>query len=176
MTFTEPAENLKNLDLREGSKVADFGAGSGYYSLAAANRVRAMGQVYAIDVQKDLLSKIQTSAREKGLHNIQVVWGDIDKIGGTKLKDNYVNAVIVSNVIFQSEQKEDLAKEAFRIISPGGQVMVIDWSDSFGGLGPTQNQIVPEEEAKMLFEGAGFVYERSFFAGDHHWGIIMKKP
>lgn len=176
MAFAEPAENLKNLDLREGSKVADFGAGSGHYSIAAASKVRSKGQVYAIDVQKDLLSKIQITARDKGLHNIQVIWGDVDKVGGTKLRENSIDAVIVSNVLFQSEQKEDLTKEAFRILVPGGQVMVIDWSDSYGGLGPTQSQVVPEDEAKMLFETAGFHHERGFFAGDHHWGIIMRKP
>jgi len=176
MAFSEPSENIKNLNLREGSKVADFGAGSGFYTLLAAERVRASGQVFAIDVQKEMLSRIETTARDKGFRNIQVVWGDIDKIGGTKLKEAMVDAVIVSNVLFQSEHKENLANEAFRITKNGGELMAIDWTDSYGNMGPIQSQIVSQDEARMIFEGAGFKYERDFSAGDHHWGMVLKKP
>ncbi len=175
MAFSEPSENIKNLTLKEGSKVVDLGAGSGHYTLAVARRVRARGQVFAVDIQKDMLSKIQENARNEGLHNVQVIWGDADKVGGTKLRDGMVDAVIVSNILFQSEQKTELAKESYRILSHGGEVMVIDWTDSYGGLGPIPAHIIPEEEGKRIFESAGFKYERSFFAGDHHWGIILRK-
>jgi len=176
MSFTEPLENIRNLNLKENSKIADFGAGSGHYTLAAAERVRMSGQVYAIDVQKEILSKIQTTARERGLRNIQVVWGDLDKIGGSKLRENMVDAVIISNVLFQSENKENLSKEAFRILKQGGEVMLIDWSDSYGGIGPALGDVVSEEEGKKIFENTGFKFDKSFNAGDHHWGIIFKKP
>ena len=167
--------DIKNLDLKEGIKVADFGSGSGFYTIEAAKRVTGNGQVFAIDVQKDLLSKIQSHARDMGLHNVQVVWGDIDKIGGSKLKDAMVDAVIVSNVLFQSEHKENLAKEAFRILKQGGEVMLIDWTDSFGGMGPAKSQIVGEVAATSIFEKIGFKTVKNFYAGDHHWGVIMKK-
>lgn len=175
MAFSEPAENIKNLDLKEGSKVADFGAGSGHYAVAVAKRVHAKGQVFAIDVQKDVLTKIQSFARDAGLRNIQILWGDVEKPGGSKLRDSMVDAVIISNILFQSEKKGEIAKEAFRVLKPGGQLMVIDWSDSYAGLGPKQGHIVSEEEAQRIFESVGFKYERSFFAGDHHWGFVARR-
>lgn len=175
MAFAEPVENIKNLSIGEGYKVADFGAGSGHYALAVAARVRNSGQVFAVDVQKDLLSKLQSTAREKGFRNIEVVWGDLDKPKGSKLRDSMVDAVIVSNILFQSAHKDEVAKEAFRILKPAGEVMVIDWSDSWGNLGPTPESIVSEDEAKTVFESAGFKFGRSFPAGDHHYGMILTK-
>lgn len=175
MAFNEPAENIKNLDLKEGSIVADFGAGSGHYTLAVGKRVHGRGQVFAIDVQKDLLSKIQSAARDAGIHNIQIIWGDVEKVGGSKLRDKMVDAVIISNILFQSDKKEEIAKEAFRILRPGGEVMVIDWTDSYGGLGPKPGHILMEEEAQKIFESVGFKYSKSFYAGDHHWGFISIK-
>lgn len=175
MAFSEPEENIKNLNLKEGSKVADFGSGSGHYAIAAAKRVHSRGQVFAVDVQKELLSKVQSAARDSGLRNVQIVWGDIERPGGTKLQDNTIDAVMISNVLFQSEQKEAIAKEAFRVLKNGGEVLVVDWTDSFGGLGPKPGHVVPEEEAKKIFEKIGFVNSKSFYAGDHHWGVIFIK-
>lgn len=175
MAFSEPAENIKNLDLKEGMKVADFGAGSGFYTIEAAKRVLGNGQVFAVDVQKDMLSKIQSHARDAGLRNVSAIWGDIDNVGGSKIKELTVDRVIISNVLFQSEHKENLSKEAFRILKNGGEVMIVDWTDSFGGMGPQQSQIVSETQAVSLFEKAGFKVSKSFYAGDHHFGIIMKK-
>ncbi|HRY62275.1 MAG TPA: methyltransferase domain-containing protein [Candidatus Paceibacterota bacterium] len=175
MAFSEPAENVKNLDLKEGYKIADFGAGSGHYTLAAAKRVHARGQVFAIDVQKDILPKIQSAARDEGVHNVQILWGDVEKPGGSKLRDNMVDVVMITNMLFLSEKKEDIAREALRILRPGGQVMVVDWSDSYGGLGPKSGHVVLEEEAKKIFENVGFKYGKSFYAGDHHWGFVATK-
>jgi len=79
-----------------------------------------------------MLSKIQKHRRDAGLHNIEVVWGDIDTVGGTKIRDLMVDAVIISNVLFQSEHRQNVAKEAFRILKTGGEVMIIDWTDSYG--------------------------------------------
>lgn len=175
MAFSEPAENIKNLNIKEGSKIADFGAGSGHYTLAAARRVHARGQVFAIDIQQDLLSKVQSAARDEGLHNVQTIWGDIEKPGGSKLRDGMVDAVIVSNILFQSDKKDVIVKEAQRILKPGGEVLVVDWTDSFSGLGPKQGHIIIEEEAQKIFESVGFKYIKSFFAGDHHWGFVAAK-
>ena len=53
--------------------------------------------------------------------------------------------------------------------------MVIDWTDSYGGLGPRPGHILLEEEAQKIFESVGFKYSKSFYAGDHHWGFIAER-
>ncbi|MBI3631955.1 MAG: methyltransferase domain-containing protein [Candidatus Vogelbacteria bacterium] len=175
MAFADPKENLINLDIKDGWKVADFGTGSGHYALELARRVGESGRIYAVDVQKDLLTRLKNKARDEHLSNLEVVWADIDEVGGTKLADSSLDAVIISNVLFQSENKANLTKESARILRSGGEVMVIDWADSYGGLGPQPNQIFKASDAESLFVKNSFVLIKSFDAGEHHWGLMFKK-
>ncbi len=156
--------------------VADFGCGSGFYSLAAAHRVGSRGRVAAIDVQKELLDKLQEQARRDHITNIDVIWGDIDEVGGTKLADLSQDAAIASNVLFQSENKDAIASECARIVKSGGLILVIDWSDSFGNLGPHPDHVVTEETATSYFTTAGLTFEERFDAGEHHYGLLFRKP
>jgi len=127
-----------------------------------------------VDIQKDLLSKIKNDANKNHLLNIEVIWGDIEKIGGTKLRDNCVDGVVASNILFQLQDKESFKKEVNRILKPNGKLFVIDWSDSFGGLGPQPASIFAGPSCKNLFRDS-FVVEKEFNAGAHHYGIIFKK-
>ncbi|MBX4198287.1 class I SAM-dependent methyltransferase [Candidatus Parcubacteria bacterium] len=176
MSFTDPVKNLKNLNLHDGLIVADMGAGSGAYTLAAATHVEPGGRVYALDVQQDLLARIKNNAQAHKITNIEVVHGDIESVGGTRLKEKSIDVAIVSNVLFQLEDKDGFIQELQRILKSGGRVMVIDWTESFGGLGPHQDHIVTEESAKNLFEKAGFTLLNSFDPGDHHYALIYKMP
>ena len=54
-------------------------------------------------------------------------------------------------------------------------MLVIDWADSFGNLGPTPAQVVTRAKARELFERAGFVFEKEITTGAHHYGIIFKR-
>ncbi|OHB25497.1 MAG: hypothetical protein A2542_02130, partial [Parcubacteria group bacterium RIFOXYD2_FULL_52_8] len=134
------------------------------------------GRVYAIEVQKDLLEKLQTQAQKEHVANIEGIWGDLDEPGGTQLADASQDAVVISNVLFQSESKDVLASEAARVLKPGGQVLLVDWADSYSNLGPHPDQVVPEETAAMYFTTAGLTSVESFSAGAHHYGRIFLKP
>lgn len=175
MAFADPVENLKNLDIKEGFKVADFGAGSGFYTLGLTGRVGTTGRVYAIDVQKDLLEKLKNRAKEDRLDNLEVIWADLDVLGGTRLPNSSLDAVVISNVLFQSENRDNLTAEALRVLKPDGEALVIDWADSYGGLGPRPDQIIKPDLAEAMFTKNGFALIKSFDAGPHHWGLLFKK-
>ena len=133
------------------------------------------GQVYAIDIQKELLDRVKKEGRKTGLSNIEIIWGNIEKIGGSKLSENSVDAVIASNVLFQITNKDSFLKEIKRILNSNGRVLFIDWSDSFNGLGPPQSNIITKIQAKEIFEQKGFIFEKDIDAGPHHYGIILRK-
>src|SRR5690606_13333033 len=120
-----------------GMRVADFGAGSGQYSFALAEAVTGAGKVYSVDVQKNLLAKIKNESIKRHLLSIEPVWGDIDKQGGSTLRDNSCDVVVMANILFQLEQKETALKEAYRVLKPRGRLLIVDWSESFGGIGPS---------------------------------------
>ena len=169
--FTDPVKNLKTLELKENDVVADLGAGTGYYALAAGAIARK-GKIYAVEVQKDFLTVIKNKAQQARLSNVECLWGNVEKLGGTKIGDNIADAVIASNILFQVEDKDTFIEEAKRILKKGGKVLLIDWSESsvMGGA-----IIVPKDKARRLFEEKGFALEREIDAGEHHYGMILVK-
>ena len=170
--FSDPASNLAKLGLVDGQKVVDLGAGSGFYSMEAAKRVGISGRIYAVDVQKDLLERLRSVAANQGIRNIEVVWGNVEKIGGTKLRESLADRVVASNVLFQIEKPDDFCLEIKRILKPGGKVLVIDWS----GVTPLSPKFIfPAMKARTLFEKNGFKLENSFNAGDHHYGLVFMR-
>jgi hypothetical protein len=62
-----------------------------------------------------------------------------------------------------------------RITKSGGLILLVDWTDSFGGLGPQPRDIVSPEEAKEMFERYGATFVRDISAGAHHYGMVFKK-
>ena len=175
MAFTDPQNNIDQFDLMKGMQVADLGAGVGVYSVVLAKKVGPDGKVYAVEVQRRFLDKIQQSAQTEHLFNVKPIWGDIEKLGGSKLNDLSMDAVIISNVLFQLEHKENIAKEAHRILKPNRKVLFIEWANSAGGLGPKDSDVVPPDEAKKYFMDNGFDYDKDIYAGDNHYGMIFRK-
>lgn len=173
--FSDPKKNIDQCGIQPGMNIADFGSGSGYYALEASKALMGTGHVYAIDVQKDLLARLKNLAIRQHVFNIEVVWGNIEKPEGTRLKSGSIDLVLVCNLLFQIEDKKTLVDEIKRILVPGGRVLVIDWSDSFGGIGPHKNNVITEDQALALFERAGFAKDRPVQAGSHHYGMIVKK-
>jgi len=170
--FSDPASNLAKLCLTEGMKVADIGAGAGFYTILAAKQIGPSGRIYAIDVQKDLLERIRSIGSSQGLRNIEIVWGNAEKIGGTKVREMFLDGVIVSNILFQIEKPEEFVLEIKRITKHGAKVLLVDWNE-LTTIGP--KNIVTPDKAQLLFEKYGFKVDQSFNAGDHHYGMVFTR-
>lgn len=173
--FSDPSKNIAELGISDGMKVVDLGAGSGFYTLEAAKKVGNRGMVYAIDIQEDLLNKIKNSGALMGFHNIEVIVGNVEKIGGTKLRENIADRIILSNTLFQIDpsQRDNLALETKRLLKSGGKLLIVDW---VSGSPVSPKEAVKDSLALAIFQKVGFVQEKTFDAGDHHYGIICKKP
>lgn len=174
MAFLKPEDIVKQLPLEDGLIVADLGAGVGAFTIPIAKRI-GKGQVYAIDIIQDLLGSVKSSAKENGVSNVEIIWGDIEATGGTKLADRSVGLVVLANVLFQAENKEGVVAEAVRILRPKGYVFVVDWTGSFGGLGPKEKDVVTEEDVKKMFLNSGFALYNKIDAGEYHFGLLFKK-
>lgn len=170
--FTDPIKNLRTLGLREDSIVADLGAGTGYYSIAAG-KIVTRGKVYAVEIVKDFLATIKNKITEAKLDNVEIIWGNIEKLGGTKIKDGVVDVVIASNVLFQVEEKNKFLMEVKRILKPNGRVLFVDWSAEFGGISP--KGALSKDRACGMFKEKGFILDREIDAGVHHYGMILIK-
>src|SRR3989344_5324127 len=172
--FAHPRRNVAALGVQSGMRVADFGAGSGAYTLALAERLEGSGRIYAIDVQRDLLRRIANEAARRGYKNVEVIWGDLEVPRASKLADGSIDLVLMSNLLFQVPDKTPVLREARRIVKGNGHIAIIDWSESFGGMGPIKEDVVKKETALELSEKAGLSLVREFTAGAHHYGLLLK--
>jgi ubiquinone/menaquinone biosynthesis C-methylase UbiE len=119
-----------------------------------------------------MLQHIEESTRQHHRGIIEPIWGDIEKLGGTGLRDHSMDTVILANTLFQIEDKEGLVAEIKRIIKPGGKILIVDWSGSFGGLGPAPDAVVSERDAEKLFTDASFHKLETFRGGPHHYALL----
>jgi ubiquinone/menaquinone biosynthesis C-methylase UbiE len=173
--FSIPEKNIEQLALKQDQIVADFGAGSGAYTLAAAKALKGSGKVYAIDIQKDLLTRLEKVCHDAHIGNVSFIWGNMEILGGTKLRDKSADVVIISNVLFQTPEKKNAIEEAERVLRDGGRLLFVDWTGSFNNMGPTPEQVFPEQEARKLIESSDFSFDRILNAGNYHYGLIFRK-
>jgi ubiquinone/menaquinone biosynthesis C-methylase UbiE len=174
-SFLNPTYALANAALREGQDVADFSAGSGFFTRAAARLVGKEATVWAVDSNGALLNRIKSLALAEGLHNVEIVRGNIEAPHGSGLPAEHVDLVIAANILFSAHNKQALVTEMHRVLKRPGRALVIDWSSSHGGLGPHPDQVVSMAEARTLFEEGGFTYLTAIPAGAYHWGFVVRK-
>lgn len=173
--FVTPDLVSTNFHLRSGDKVADLGAGTGFFLPVLSRLVGNSGRVYAVEIQKNLVGKLADKIQREGLGNTEAVWGDIEELDGTKIQDESLDAAILVNTFFQTENREETIKEARRILRDGGKLLIVDWSESWSGLGPQPGDVISESETKTICESQAFTFERNFDAGDHHYGLGFRK-
>lgn len=175
MDFIDPQKILNFLDLKEGMKVADFGCGAGFFTVLMAKSVGAEGEVFAVDVQKSSLESVSLKAKTEGVVNIKNIWADLEVLGATKITADSIDAVLLSNILFQSNKKEDILKEARRILISGGKLVVIDWKLEDSEIGPKNGYRVNKDNLIEITEGLGLKLVKEFNAGDYHYGLIFTK-
>lgn len=173
--FVVPEVVATHFHINEGDLVADFGAGSGFFLKTLSEAVGQEGRVYACEIQKQLVEKIGEVSRTLGLQNINPLWCDLEEDNGIKIANGELDMAVLVNTLFMIEDKDTAIKEMGRTIRTGGKFFVIDWTESFAGMGPTPDHVINAADATALLETHGFIFERDFPAGDHHYGLAFRK-
>lgn len=172
--FLDAGRVVDQLDIRENMSLADFGCGSGFFTVALAKRAGAQGKVYAVDVQEAPLESVRSKTQAEGLTNVQTLRGNLEAPRGSGLPDGSIDLVLIKNVLFQSQKKEDILREAKRVLKDGGQLAVLDWKKGAGG-GPPDNLRTEEGVIREMIQGLGFKHELAINAGSYHFGMIFRK-
>ncbi len=115
---------LSELALKPGLVVADVGAGTGYIARRMATLVGPMGVVYAVDVQPQMISMLQSLAAKAGLAQIQPVLGAVDDV---RLPAASVDLAIMVDVYHELEFPREVLASIVRALKPGGRVVFVEY-------------------------------------------------
>jgi len=168
-----PSEIMERISPSEGQRIADIGAGGGFFSLLFSEKVGPKGVVYAVDIEPVFLEYILERAGERGLRNIRVVRGGeiFDSIPGNEL-----DIVFVRNTYHHLPDRTSYFGEVGKLLRPGGKVIIIDYRDT-GGLSfhSLFGHHVTMETVEKEMNGAGFLLERSYGFLPRQWFLVFGK-
>jgi len=174
-TFFDQTSILSKLKLTSECKdVVEFGCGYGTFTIPAA--IIITGNVFAMDIEQEMLDSTQEAASKLNLSNIKYILKDFVK-EGTGLPDNSVDYAMVFNILHY-EQPVKLLEEAFRVLRNGGTAGIIHWNyDPETPRGPEMSIRPKPEQCRQWAEEAGFE-----MAGDgiidlppYHYGMALRK-
>ena len=121
--WRQPERVVAALELAPGARVADVGAGDGYFTFRLADAVGPQGHVYAVEVTDELVDELRAETGRRGYQNVTVVRGALDD---PRLPDGTIDVAFFSGVFHHIDDREAYFEHLREDLADGGRVAVID--------------------------------------------------
>jgi ubiquinone/menaquinone biosynthesis C-methylase UbiE len=182
-TWQRAADIISNLKLTSASKVADVGCHEGYFTIKLAGVVKS-GKVYAVDISKSKVEKLQEHLAERDIRNVEVILGREDN---PTLPENTLDAVLIVDTYHEMDHHASILRHIKNALKPGGRLLLCEpISDERQALGRDDQE--RKHELGMSFavedlKNAGFkiTFRQEAFIdrvkekGDKMWIIVCEK-
>jgi ubiquinone/menaquinone biosynthesis C-methylase UbiE len=129
-SWQRPTDVVRALEIRPGDRVADLGAGEGFFVPHLAEAVGSEGRVYAVDVDADLTSALEARFRD-GPDNVEVVLGRLDD---PELPDGSIDLILIVNTYHHIDERPDYFRRLRRDLSPRGRVAILEPDGELTGI------------------------------------------
>ena len=120
----EPAKLMKALDLKPGQTVCDLGCGNGFYTLKLADAVGPTGNVYAVEIQKEMLDLLARRAEQEKITNYEPILGTVVD---PKLPDNKVDLILVVDVYHEMDHPVEMLAALRKSLSKTGRLVLVEF-------------------------------------------------
>ncbi|WP_257451299.1 class I SAM-dependent methyltransferase [Archangium lipolyticum] len=149
-TWQKPDEVVKALALPEDAKVADIGAGTGYFAVRLARAV-PRGRVYGVDIEPDMARYLGERAKRENLGNLEPVLGGAEDPRLPEL----VDVAIIVDTYHHFGDRAGYMRRVHESLRPGGRVVIIDYRKE-SPRGPPAEHKLPPEQVRGELESVGF--------------------
>ncbi len=172
--FINPASVVAQTGLGRGMTVADFGCGSGFYVLPAAQLVGNEGTVYAVDAQEPKLAATMSIVNQFGYKNVKAIKADLNK-PLVDIPEGSIDLVIIGNILHEVKDKLSLIKNAYRVVSNDSGILIVEWKKGLTPIGPPISKRVDQTAIEVLLMQAGFQKVRELEADGYHYAVLFRK-
>jgi SAM-dependent methyltransferase len=150
--WQQPERIMDALRIADGARVADLGAGGGWFTIRLARRVGPNGRVYAEDVQKQMIDAINLRVANERLTNVETILGAVDD---PRLPDS-LDAVLVVDAYPAFSDPVTVLRHIARSLAPQGRLGIVDFKlDGVGGPGPPLEERLDPAVIRRDAEQAG---------------------
>ena len=149
--WQKPDEIMDALNIADGARVGDVGAGAGWFTVRLARRVGPNGVVYAEDVQPEMLESIGFRVSREGLTNVRTVLGTTED---PMLPDG-LDAILIVDVIGEVRDPVGWLARAAAALKPQGRLGIVDFTWEGGGPGPPMTERVAADDVVRDAAAAG---------------------
>ncbi len=159
--WQQPDRVMDALAIADGSRVADLGAGGGWFTMRLAMRVGPNGIVYAEDIQREMIESIHRRIDREGLRNVRTILGDPND---PHLPAD-LHAILIVDTYTQFRDPVSVLRNAGKALGPLGRLGIIDFKpDGSGGPGPVLEERIAPEAIEAAAAQAGLkLYSRETF-------------
>jgi len=170
-----------NLILNKGkitdrSKIAHLGCGaSGHFVFPSGQIVGKGGVVFAVDILKTVLERIDRQATQDNLSNITTIWSDLEVFGATKIENASLDAAFLVNVLYESSKRAEILRESIRLLKKDGLLVVVEWKSIATPFGPSIEKRVRQDLLEAAGKKLGLHLFEEFEAGLYHYGLVFSK-
>ncbi len=156
--WQHPEEVIRVLQIKPGSRVADLGAGGGYFTFRLADAVGPNGRVYAVDIDPDMLGYLQERAEEEGRRNVEVVTAVADD---AHLPVGSVDLLFTCDTYHHLEDRTRYFGHVKASLAPDGRVAIIDHNGS-GWFAWLFGHYTPADVIEADMSAAGYRLEQRY--------------
>jgi predicted methyltransferase len=158
--WQKPDELVRALGLDPGMRVADLGAGTGYFSRRLSEAVGTAGTVFAVDVEPALVVHLRERAEKEGTPNVVPILASTDN---PRLPGGTVDLVLVADTYHHIDDRIGYFRRLGERLAPGGRVAVVDWEKRKTPAGPDVAHRLARETVVEEMKAAGYA-----LAGEPH--------
>ncbi|HEY9163749.1 MAG TPA: class I SAM-dependent methyltransferase [Magnetovibrio sp.] len=182
--WPDPEGVLRRLGIDFGTTVLDLCCGDGHFTAPMAHIVGGIGRVMALDLDAELIEQAMARAQATGVPPTAIRWLEGDACALAKTVPSNPDYVFIANTFHGVPDKQQLARDVFNVLKPGGQFAIINWhhrpKDDTTVLGQPRG---PETKMRMSPEAVmdvvlpvGFRLHGVIELPPYHYGIVFDKP